>query len=191
MDTRCEPKLNKAKFWSRIQGQLIFVLLLMLIPILLIHVQVLNKWYKTRYDSELQANIQIARAVAKTFEEFVHDVLHQEYAIGEALIIPSLSTVDRQRLIDVNMSEYESFLNLLWISTDGIVLNSHLPEVTGLSVIDWDHIRKIIDGQQWAVSDLIVAKAATREPIINIARGIRNDAGQLLGIVAVSISSDR
>jgi PAS domain S-box-containing protein len=148
------------------------------------------KWYETAHESEHQANLQIARALSKTLDAFIKDVLRQEHAIGHALTMEKMSANDRKHFLDINIAQYPSFLNLLWVSPEGIILDSHLREVEGQSATDWRHIQDIIGGREWTVSDLIIAKA-TGDPIISIARGIRDDRGQLLGIVAASIPSDR
>jgi hypothetical protein len=54
MDMANAPDSNHARFWHRIQGQLILVLLVSLIPTLLIMAHIFNEWYKARHESELQ-----------------------------------------------------------------------------------------------------------------------------------------
>ena len=65
------PDSNHARFWQRIQGQLILVALVTLVPILLVQAYVFREWYETRRNVELQANLQVARAAAKAFDNFV------------------------------------------------------------------------------------------------------------------------
>ena len=141
---------SKNRFWGSIQGQIIFVLLVSIIPSLLIMAHIFSQWYKTGHENELEANLQIARAVAKTFDGFVEDVLHQEYAIGHALTMGKMSAEERKQFIDINIAEYLSFLNLLWISPEGIIRDSHLRSVEGQSASDWTHIQEIIAGRKWA-----------------------------------------
>lgn len=179
---------RQGRFWQHTQGQLILVLLVLLVPTLLTQAQVFYEWYKSRQESELLANLQIARAVAKTFDRFVEDVLHKQYAIGLALTGSKLE--DQRRYIEENRAEYPMFLNLIWISPEGVILVSHFPEVEGQSISDRKYFQDIIGGRDWAVGDLMIGKA-TGETSIAIARAIRNKQGQLLGVVASSILPDR
>jgi PAS domain S-box-containing protein len=180
-------KVSRGKFWQRIHGQLLLVLFVLLVPILLIQLYVFDEWYKTRRESELQADLQIARAVAKTFDRFVEDVLHKEYAIGLALTESKIE--DHRRYIDENRAEYPMFLNLLWINPRGVILVSHFPELEGQSISDRRYFQDITGGRDWAVSDLMLGKA-TGEPIIAIARAIRDKQEHLLGIVVATIIPD-
>ena len=54
MDMANAPDSNHARFRHRIQGQLILVLLVSLIPTLLIVARIFNEWYKARHESEFQ-----------------------------------------------------------------------------------------------------------------------------------------
>lgn len=174
-------------FWRRIQGQLILVLLVSLVPTLIIQAHLFSEWYKTRRESELQANLQIARAVAKTFDTFIQYELHQEYAMGLALT--GLKIEDQKRYIEENIAEYTLFSNLMWVSPEGRILVSHLPGLEGRSLADRKYFREIIEGRDWAVSDLIAGKA-NGDPIVAIARAIRDKQDHILGIVVTTILSD-
>ncbi len=181
-------KNYRAKFWQHIQGQLILVLLVSLIPTLLIQAYLFNEWYQSRREAELQANLQIARAVAKTFDRFIQDVLHKEFAIGLALTGSKIE--DQRPYIEENRAEYPMFLNLAWISPEGVVLVSHFPELEGRSLSDRKYFQEIAAGRDWAVSDLILDKV-TGKPITAVARAIRDKQGHLLGAVVASIIPDR
>jgi len=181
---------EKRRFWKSIQGQLILLLLVLLIPTLLVQAHVFNEWYKTEREAELQANLQIARAVAKNFESFAEDVLHHEYALGIALTLSQPPSDEQRRYIEENFAERRKLFNLLWVSPDGVVLISHLREVEGQSISDRKHFQNIVAGRDWAVSDL-VSSISTGEPIISLARGIRDKQGRLLGVVVASILSER
>ena len=179
---------SRSRFWGRTQGKLILILLIALVPTLLIQAYVFRKWYQSCFQNELQANLQIARAVTKAFEAFVMDVSHQEYAIGRALTLRDMTPEERRRFIDDQMTTRPYFLNLLWVSPEGIVLASHLRQVEGLGMTDRQYFQEIVAGREWTVGNLMKAKA-TGEPAFAVARGIRDDGGNLLGIVVASIRS--
>ena len=138
--------------------------------------------------TELQANLQIARAVARTFDGFVQDVLHMEFAIGRALIGANLE--DQRTYIEKNMAEYPMLLNLIWTRADGTILVSQLPGIEGESISNRKYFQEIVGGRDWAVGDLVSGKAV-KQPIIPIARAVRDEQGQLLGILVATILPDR
>ncbi len=181
---------GKRGFWKRIQGQLIVVLLVSLIPTLLVQAHVFNEWYKSRREAQLQANLQLARAVAKNFESFTEDILHQEYAIGMALTSSGPTIEEQRKCIEENFAERRKLLNLLWVSPDGVVLVSHLREIEGQKLTDRKYFNDIVAGRDWSISDLQKAMA-TGQPVIAMARGIRGNQGQLLGVVVASILTER
>ena len=61
------------------------LLLFILIPVLAIQAYIYYDSYQARRAAELQANLEIARAVANTFSSFVEDVIHNELVIGLAI----------------------------------------------------------------------------------------------------------
>src|ERR671925_690275 len=64
-----------------IQGTLLLLLLVALVPVLLVQAGIYYNSFKTRRAQELQANLELARAVAATFEAYVQDILRQEVTI--------------------------------------------------------------------------------------------------------------
>ncbi len=54
------------KFWQRIQGRLVLLILVLLIPTLIIQGYIYYYTLKTRRAVELQTNLEIARVVSKT-----------------------------------------------------------------------------------------------------------------------------
>jgi len=179
---------NRTKFWQRIQVQLFLVLLVALVPTLLIEAHVFSEWYKSSREAALQTNLQLARAVAKTFDRFIQDVLHKEYAIGLALTEANLD--DQRRYIEKNVADYPTFLNLAWLNPDGVILLSNYPEAEGQSRNDRKYFQEIVAGRDWAVSDLLIGRV-TREVSIVVARAIRNEQGHLLGIMLATVASDK
>ena len=71
------PDSNRSRFWQRIQGKLILLLLTLLLPILLILAHVYHGILENRRTEELQSNLELARAAAQAFETFVNDIIHQ------------------------------------------------------------------------------------------------------------------
>lgn len=80
--------------------------------------------FQTRRVKELEGNLEVARAMGKTFEAFVQSVLHQEIAIGiAASASPPLSPKDlTRRLLQESARSMPAVLDFFWFSPQGRVL---------------------------------------------------------------------
>ena len=168
-----------------IRRKLVRLLLILLVPTILIQVYVYNDRIQTRRAGEFQSNLEVARAVAKGFEAYVQDVLHQEFAIGSALSSVQWSDEERDGWIRKNREEHPLFLNLLWVDPQGVVLVSYLPRLVGESIGDREYFQLIVSGRDWTVSSLHQSES-TGEPAFVISRAIRNTEGKLLGVVVAN-----
>jgi PAS domain S-box-containing protein len=178
---------NHSRFWQRIQGKLILLLLTLLLPILFIQAYVYHERLKTRRAEELQSNLELARAAAQAFEAFVNDIIHQELSIGLALTSSqSLTEEDQNRILNGSKRGNSAIWEIFWSQPDGIVTAATGPQFIGITFEDRDYFREIVSGREWTVSDLLLSRTTGR-PSFTISRGIRSDTGQLLGIVVAGI----
>ena len=178
------------KRWKTIQGRLILLLLLVLIPILAIQVYIYYGNYQARKASELQANLEIARVLAKTFESFVQDVIHQELAIGLAITSSQpMTSKDISRLLETSR-DYIAVRDFTWLNPKGVAIYSSNPAMIGIDYGDRSYFREIANGREWIVSELVIAQT-TGEPVFGISRGIRDGKGALLGIVFAAIIPEK
>jgi signal transduction histidine kinase len=145
--------------------------------------------YQERRTAELQANLDVAKAVATTFEEYVQDVLHQQLAIGLAFTSPQpFSPEQGNQYLAINAQEYPTVRGFAWLSQQGRVLASSDPQSLGLDVGDRPYFREIAAGREWDVSDLYLENV-TGEPSFIIARGIRDARGALQGLVTTTVDA--
>jgi PAS domain S-box-containing protein len=179
--------LNHSRFWQRIQGKLILLLLILFLPFLLIQAYAFHERFETRRTEELQSNLELARAAGQAFEAFVKDIIHQELSIGLALTSSqSLTEEDQNRILIGSKRGNSAIWEIFWSRPDGIVIAATGPQFIGISFADRDYFREIVSGREWTVSDLILSRTTGR-PSFTISRGIRSDTGQLLGIVVAGI----
>ena len=177
--------------WKSIQSRLILLLLLVLIPVLGIQAYLYYTLFQARRASELQANLEIARAVGKTFERFVKDVLHQELAIGLALTSSQeLSPEHRDRILLRSHADNPGIWHFFWSSPSGVVLSATGSQFIGMRLDDRDYFKQIVAGQDYVISDLLLSRT-TGKPSFTISRGIRNEKGVLLGIIIAGILPER
>ena len=182
---------NHARFWRRIQGKLLLLLLVLFVPTILIQVYIYHKTWEGAFDAELRANLEIARATAREFETFVQEILHQESAIGTALT-PSqpISIEEQNRILDKARADQPVIRDLVWVNPQGVIVAGSHGDSNGLDLSDRPHIRRVLAGADWAISDLILTKIRS-EPAFTIARAVRNEEGSLLGVVSAVIFPDR
>ena len=184
------PMLKRSRFGG-IRSRLVLLLLVVLVPVLVIEALVFYRTLATRKSEELLANLEVARAVAKNFQTFVNDIVHGELVIGLALTSsPAMTDRDRNRLLDSFQADNTLVRSVFWVNPDGRIAFSSLRAYVGFDVGDRSFVRGIISGRDWAISELILGKATGRWAF-TISRGIRNEQGKLLGIVAASIEPDR
>jgi PAS domain S-box-containing protein len=178
---------SKSSAFSSIQGRLVGLLLLVLVPILVAHAYFSYDRYQSSKRVESTANLGLARATAKAFDTFIQDVLHQELAIGLAFTSSQpLSEKEQSRILLANQAANQAIWHFLWNSPAGIVTAATRSQFIGMDVSDREYYREIIAGKEWVVSDLLLSKA-TRQPSFTISRGIRNERGELLGIIVAAI----
>ncbi len=185
------PDVKKSRFWQCVQGRFIILFLVLLVPILIVQGYIhYDRWRGARA-RELQANLELARSVAKTFEAFVQDIVHQETAIGLALT-PSqpISADEQNRILDRARANQAVIRDLAWVSPGGVIVAGSERHTIGLGLQGRRHVQKILDGADWAVSDLY-RSGAVSQPVFNVARAVRNEKGDLVGIVVAVISPDR
>lgn len=174
-------------FWKSIQGNLVLLLFILLIPAILIRIYVYHQQLQTRIGEELQANLEVARATARNFESFVRDVAHSELVLGLALTAsPPLSEADRRRLVEEFNADNSAVWRVHWINPDGQVIAPSPEDVIGMDVSDRLFFKKIKSGREWFVSEVFSGKVTGRQLFV-ISRAIRSEHGELAGIVAAAV----
>ena len=107
------------------------LLLFILIPVLAIQAYIYYDDYQARRALEFQANLEVARAVAKTFESFVQDVIHHELVIGLAITSSQpMASEDITRLL-ISSQGYVAVRDFTWLNPKGDAIYSGNPAVVG------------------------------------------------------------
>ena len=175
---------------TSIQSRLILLLLCVLIPVLAIQAYIYYDNYQDRRGLEFRANLEIARAVAKSFESFVQDVLHQELAIGLAITSSQPMTPrDITRILNSSRDDV-AVRDFTWLNPKGDAIYSSSPAMIGINYSDRSYFRDVVNGREWMISELMIAKT-TGKPVFGISRGIRDGKGALLGIVFAVIVPEK
>lgn len=183
--------MHRPRFLTSLRNRIYFLLLTVLVPVLLIQATYCYNRYKARRTNELQANLEVARATGKTFDEFVAAILHQELAIGVNLTLPDNMPVNEvNRVLTANQVEHHAIRDISWVSPRGLVVASSTERNIGENISDRAYFREICAGREWMLSDLLLSRG-TGQPIFSVSRGIRDKNGALLGIVVTAVVPDR
>ncbi len=139
-----------------VRGTQLLLLLVVLVPLLLVQSSIYYNRFTVRRAQELQANLELARSVAGTFDAYVQDVVRQELSIGISFLPqdPSAAQHVREHMI-AGVREYPSVRNFNWVDLNGRVTVSSDPEGVGIDVSDRPYFREILAGREWVVSDLL------------------------------------
>ncbi len=173
-----------------IQKWLTLLLILILLPLFALQGYRYYALYQEKQQEALQANLEMARAVAKSFETFVQDVLRTELAIGLAITSSSkVNPGDILRILETSR-DYPAVRDFTWLNPKGLAIYSNNPAIMGTDFSDRSYVRDVISGREWAVGELVTGKLFGK-PIFGISRGIRDGQGELLGIVFAAIVPDR
>ena len=176
--------------WGSIQSRLSILLLLIFIPVLAVQGYLYYDSYQARKESELQANLEIARAVSNAFESFIANILAQEVSIGLAITSAQpMQPSDINRLLKGSRGN-PAVRDFTWMNPAGEAIYSSNDAMIGRNYSDRSYFREVADGREWKVGELIFAKT-TGEETFGLSRGIRDNKGALLGIVFAAIVPEK
>ena len=166
-----------------IRKRILFLLLVVFVPLLLLQVFTFYRWYLDSKESEMQANLELARTVSKTFGTFINDILNTQLAIGlAATASPPPSNDSLRRILKATEEMNPMFRSLSWISPEGISLVTTNPETENRGVRQRNLFQRIMAGEEYGVSELYDSPY-TGDRVFSIGRGIRDPKGNLLGVV--------
>lgn len=164
----------------------IALLLTVLVPMLMLQAAVYYSWFQTHRDAELESNLELARAVASTFEAHVQDVLHQELTIGLALTSHGNLPIEQGKILTESISQYPAIRSYNWLSPQGQILASTDSSIAGSNLSSRPYFLEIVRGREWVVSDML-PDLSSGDPIIAVARAARDENGALRGVVLATV----
>lgn len=179
-------------FWPllSLREQLFLLMALALLPMVFILIWSNAQRYNSLRRNELRNEQEIAHGVATTFATFVHGINQQLLITGQAIL--GLSSYDNEQitgLLSVTAGHLPTINRLNWLSPDGTVLASSMPGAAGHNFAFRPFFQQIIAGSTWAISDLFIG-TLTDAPTFTIATAVRDDSGQLIGVLVAATGPD-
>jgi hypothetical protein len=133
---------------TTIKKRLILLLLIVFVPFLLLEAHVFYNWFQKRKGMEMQANLELARAVAVNFETFLQGLIRDELALGLALTgSQPISDKDRDRMLDALAADNPAVRSLFWIDPAGVIIASSLRSYIGVDLSDRSYYKGIAEGR--------------------------------------------
>jgi PAS domain S-box-containing protein len=163
---------------------------ILLVPILLVQGYIAFDLFRTTRTTEIQANLELARAIGIGFSGFVQGILRQELSIAmTATTSPPLSPQALEKVLGRSTDHHGCVADFSWVSPQGRVLASSSPDLVGTELSNKDYFREFDSGREWVVSDLFLPYA-TGEPMFAIAHCIRDPEEDVLGVVVASVRAE-
>ena len=178
---------SEGRIWQSVRAKLILILLVLIIPTFLIQFYIYHERFETRRSEELQANLEVARGIAKAFDAYIEDILNDELLLGLAFTTSQpMPARDIKRLLQKAHSTLRTVRDISWVNPEGTSIYSSNPAMIGLNHNDQTYFCEIAGGREWAVGELVLART-TGEPVFSVARSIREGNGDLAGVVVTTI----
>jgi signal transduction histidine kinase len=174
--------------WTRRMWAVLALLLaLAILPLLMVQGFLYYRWFTAQRALEERNNLELARAVARSFEEFIRDVRQEEAALAAALISLGPYTTEHINLmLSLSVERFPGVRSWHWIDPDGIIVASSDAKARGLDVSDRDYFKATRAGREWALSDLTIGRA-TGLPTFFISTRVDGADGVLKGTLAASV----
>ncbi|HHW13473.1 MAG TPA: sensor histidine kinase [Firmicutes bacterium] len=171
-----------------LRTKLVSLVLLILTPLFVLEVVSIYRNFERRTEQELQASRELAETASAAFINYLENLWDSEMAMGTA-ITSGLAPATVQAYLRAQLSAHPTVESFSWVNPAGIVLEATQAGSRGLSCADREHVRRVIAGEDQAISGLLLNRVS-REPVVFVARGIRRE-GRLLGIVVASLRPTR
>ena len=173
------------------RGRLVTLLCVAAVPMLLVIFGMGYRWLQIQYQTEYEANIELARAIGLAFKEYVSDVTRQEKVVGSALVrLKPYSSEQARYLLTESREEFVSVKRFSWANSAGLIIASSTPQLLGFDIANRPFYRELLKGKEIVLSDLIQSQFDSTSIVI-FARGIFNDIGKLEGIVLATIDPEK
>ena len=168
---------------------LIVLVLAALLPVLLVQASLYWGWFQSRHRQELQANYDMANAVAGAFETYVRGLGRREMAVGQALTRLEPITIEQTTdfLRDIQ-ADYPMLSSMQWVSAGKVIASSDAAWL-GADIAGQEYYRAAIQQHEPVLSDLLESPLDGR-PIIVVAVAVYSPQNEVRGVVTATINAD-
>lgn len=158
----------------------------MITPLVLFQAVNFYQGFENRRAQEYNASLEVARAVAATFDAYLQDILRQGSTIGVSISSGRMAPEQANSILAASARQYPSIRDYMWTDTNGRIVASSLPSSVGQDIGDRPFLREVIQGKPWAISDLETGRFSGELAIL-VATGISDERGALQGALVGAI----
>jgi PAS domain S-box-containing protein len=171
-----------------IRARLFLLIALVLGPILLLLGWIYYQRYNNRKNFELQSQLDIATVIASNFKTYLESIYRESHVTGKAIMaFDPFTTAKAAHVLNAFVRQYSGIRNMSWVSTEGIVIASSQQEFIGYNLSHRAYFQQVLQGREWAISDVMVRGSITNAPIVVVATSVRDNDGSLQGMVVAGI----
>lgn len=174
----------------RLRDKLVLASLVLIVPFVIWSVLQQLSRFREIYLASTSSNQDVARDVAGVFTSHVYNLVDIERTIG--LTLWGEHGIPRSASSDYLKSVADDFPSISYVSAadaNGYIYASSSPAFIGLHQANHPTLRKVMEGANWALSD-VFTHAAGEENVFGIVVGIRDKAGRLQGMVLVLMDEE-
>lgn len=178
-------------FSGGIQPRLFLLIALVLLPLGFLLALTNFQRYLSMRRYEMQNEMELAQAAARTFEVYVTGVHEQLFGLGQAILaFDPYTDAKVTRLLSATAELSPSVRDLSLIDAAGKVVASSLPTMVGLDLADASYVRQAMSVDGLVLSDLFLRPHDGGIPTFVIATAILDKRGTLRGVIAAGIGSE-
>ena len=193
----CNPRGHVSVLDSRDVGyvsfrtKLVLSLILLLIPLMASDSYFHYRLYVTSRSAALSKQMEAAVNMARATDVFVERIVAVQRAAGQALAEPHWrDPAVRQEYIESVLSSTGYLRQVAFADPAGTIIESAPRSILGVTVADQDYFRRIRNGADWTVSNLITTKLQSKPGFV-VATGIRDHRGKLLGVTLSAVDETK
>ncbi len=177
--------------FAGIGSRLLLLVLIAILPLVLLQEFIYYDRYQDRRGLELRANLEVARGVVGTFQAFLQDIQgKQELLVTVLTEFPPPTETQSGRLLRQMADLHEAVAWVGWTDAAGDVVFSSGSEQINLSLADRPYFQRLVAGEDWVVSDLLLSRI-DGQPAFVIAAAGRDERGGLRGALVSIIDAVR
>jgi signal transduction histidine kinase len=180
------------RIWSprTIHQYLLALIFVVAVPLTVLSLVLGDIWFNRAIDREARSNLDFAKAVALTFNGYIHDILRSEAVLSAALFSGKYSKPEMNELLAHADDRYIAIVYINLVDPNGNTIASSIPSALGINISDRPYFKKILAGQDQIVSDLVISYIS-RSAILTVSEAFRDPDGTLKGVVVAVIDPDK
>lgn len=186
MTGRAGARLCQVACSVGLRGRLVALMLLIIVPFVGFQCMSALHHFREHLHRQLAANEQLAQVVGIAFTNYLENLWTTQEAVGTALVVSDAFSADQaETLLTSLLPSYPTIDYMFWTNPSGTIRAAAPGKWRGVSVADREYFKRILDGENEVVSDIIIGKSDGERAFI-VARAIRAE-GKLKGVVLARV----